>query len=487
MKVPILPSRFENFPSSYSKDSLEILKAFIFRVDSPIKHLKKMFRTMQASNSGSFLVLKGVSGIGKTTFLKTLPLYIDNLQVNSIYNKTSLIDELDKLKGSKTPRIIILENRETFETLSANQLEKEIHKINAFIRSDEGRNTIIVWPCNGEDMATEIIQFAGHIGGSSLFRDDTVLEYFGPSKDKYSSILKNTFEFFNKYDLSDLGFSEDDIEKILYNSKDDYTLGGFFERIRKNIIENIDIIEDFKEAQEIANLIILVIATNNPIDDVRYLTKGNYGEVDFDRLLSSTNANIVRTINNKKTIVSMTSKEMKCKIVNIPYQDVIEILSMKVENIEEGTTKSEINKFNKFIEEDCKLKITSTKKQVDLVMKSNLTKAIKGDCLNKSYSRNKTTEKEDIFSYILELTKDNDALVNRKLCEVLKDQKLINVARVEEPIKSYHEVRSDILCSIPGTYIRVEVMWRKNVTTAEIADYTLKKIYNYCKAMGFIN
>ncbi len=74
-------------------------------------------------------------------------------------------------------------------------------------------------------MTREIIQFSGHVGGSSLFREDTVLEYRGPSRDRFVSILKNTYEFFNKYDISDIGFSDDQLESILNSMSKKCTIG----------------------------------------------------------------------------------------------------------------------------------------------------------------------------------------------------------------------------------------------------------------------
>ena len=141
MEIPRLPSRFENMKlsknGSYTLKELQALKSFIFEDVESIRHIRKMITTMKASNSGAFLVLKGESGSGKTTFLNTLPLYISDLKVQSIYNTQDLNQELEKLVATNKPRILILENRETVEALSSRQLEKEIHLINKFIRDEK--------------------------------------------------------------------------------------------------------------------------------------------------------------------------------------------------------------------------------------------------------------------------------------------------------------------------------------------------------------
>jgi energy-coupling factor transporter ATP-binding protein EcfA2 len=486
MKIPNLPSRFENFKlsqhSSYTQSELERLKAFIFQVEEPTKHIKRMIRTMKASNSGAFMILMGESGIGKTTFLNTLPLYIENLEVRSIYNRKPLDKEIDIIKECNIPRIIILENRETFETLSTNQLEKEIHAINRFIRSDKGLNTVIVWPCNGEDMTREIIQFAGHVGGASLFREDTILEYKGPSRDRFVSILKNTYEFFNKYDISDVGFSDDQIENVLNSMNKKSTIGDFLEKIRTELLNNYNKIVDSKDyVGDLFDLIVCVVASNNPKNEIEYLTKGDYSIVDIDRLFSTTGANIKATIGKHKRICSMVAKEINCKIVSIDWQDALEVLKIKTE-----CKDADIESFNKYIEDKCKLKLGKSNNQLEILRTMNLTSSIKGLPYKRKNSIGNSTGRQDAFNTILELSRTNDSQINKKICEVLKENGFINVGRVENSFGNGYYIRSDMLCSIPGKYIRVEFMWRKIASAADISLYTLNKLYGYCKAMRVV-
>ena len=486
MKIPNLPSRFENFRlsqgSTYTQNELELLKAFIFQIEEPTKHIRKMIRTMKASNSGAFMVLMGESGIGKTTFLNTLPLYIQNLEVRSIYNNNALDEELDNIEEGNNPRIIILENRETFQTLSTNQLEKEIHSINRFIRSDKGRDTIIVWPCNGEEMTKEIIQFAGHVGGASIFRDDTVLEYKGPSRERFIPILKNTYEFFNKYDISEVGFSDEQIGNVLNSMNKECTIGDFLEKIRTELLNDYDRIEDAKDyVGDIFDLIVCVVAGNNPKSEIEYLTKGDYNIIDIDRLYSSTNANIKTTIGKHKRVCSMMAKEINYKIVSIDWQDALEILRIKSESRDE-----DIESFEKYLEDKCKLKLGKSQSQLQTLKTMNLTRSIMGLQYKRKNSFEKSTYKQETFKGILELAKDNDRKINKKICEVMKENDLINVGRVEESFGNAYQARSDMLCSIPGKYIRVEFMWREKASVADISAYVLNKLYVYCQAMRVI-
>lgn len=488
MKIPNLPSRFENFKLnrgfSYTTTELERLKAFVFQMPEATTHIKRMIRTMKASNSGAFMILKGESGIGKTTFLNTLPLYIEKLEVRSIYNrnKNLLSEEFEIIKGTNYPRIIILENRETFETLSSNQLEKEIHTINSFIRSEAGENTIVVWPCNGEEMTKEIIQFAGHIGGSSLFREDTILEYIGLPKNRFIPILKSTYEFFNSYDISDVGFSDEQLEEILNSMKTDSTIGNFLEKVRSELLKDYNIIEDSKDYMgDFFSLIICVIAGNNPSNEIDYLTKGDYSLVDMDRLFSATTGNIKSVIGKNKRICAMVAKEINCKIISINSQDVLDIL-----RIETNNKSSNILEFDKYIEDECKLKLGKSLEQIEILKSMDLISGINGQAYKRKKRKLIPTDSQSEFNTILKLAQTNDRQINNKICEVLKDNNLISVGRVEDSFGNVYQVRSDMLCSIPGKYIRVEFMWRDLASAASISLYSLNKLYGYCQAMGVL-
>ncbi len=484
MTILNLPSRFENFKlnkrASYTSTELERLKAFIFQVEDSIKHIKRMIRTMKASNSGAFMILMGESGMGKTTFLNTLPLYIENLEVIPVYNSSVLTDVLESFDEINSYRIIVLENRETFETLSTNQLEKEIHAINHFIRSEKGRNSIVVWPCNGEEMTKEIIQFAGHVGGSSLFREDTILEYHGPSRNRFIPILKNTFAFFNEYDISDIGFTDDVLTEMLDAMNKRSTIGHFIENIRGEILKLNELIEDSKDyVGELFDLVICVVSGNKNNSDVEYLTKGDYSYVDIDRLFSATDANITKTLGNKKCICSMVSKEINCKVISIDYKDVLDILRLELQ-----TNNDKIKEFDKYLLENTDLKLGKSNAQITLLKNNNLTRAIQGLTYKRTREKNDSAEKKVVFDKILELSKTNDALINRKLAMAMKEYKLVNVARTEDDFGHAFKIRSDINFSIPGNYVRVEMMWRENASAASISAYTLNKIQSYCRAMG---
>ena len=240
------------------------------------------------------------------------------------------------------------------------------------------------------------------------------------------------------------------------------------------MLKNYNTIEDSKDfVGDLFDLIVCVVAGNNPRNEIEYLTKGDYSTIDIDRLFSTTDANIKTIIGKHKCICAMVAKEINCKIISIDWQEVLEILRIKLE-----TKDAIVESFDKYLEDECKLKLGKTKEQMERLRSISLTNSI----LGLPYKRKKvnTTGRQEAFDAILKLSKTNDSQINKKICEALKEDKLIHVGRVEEDFGDIYSVRSDMICSIPGKYVRVEFMWRDTASAANISSYTLEKLYGYC-------
>ncbi len=57
----------------------------------------------------------------------------------------------------------------------------------------------------------------------------------------------------------------------------------------------------------------------------------------------------------------------------------------------------------------------------------------------------------------------------------------------EAKLGETHTLFSDLLCQTARGPIRLEFMWRAEVDRAAIAKYTLEKLVNYGRAIGFLN
>lgn len=68
----MLPDRFEGLEKKENKFDI---KKIIKPVEDGLAKINDLYEEMESSNRGSFLILKGKSGCGKTTFLKTLDIF----------------------------------------------------------------------------------------------------------------------------------------------------------------------------------------------------------------------------------------------------------------------------------------------------------------------------------------------------------------------------------------------------------------------------
>jgi hypothetical protein len=64
--------------------------------------------------------------------------------------------------------------------------------------------------------------------------------------------------------------------------------------------------------------------------------------------------------------------------------------------------------------------------------------------------------------------------------------RLIDSFQIEQDFGAGLKRRTDILAKSKNGQIRLEVMWRKTTSRAEIANYTLTKVANYGRAIGFL-
>ena len=93
----LLPDRFEGLnDTAGNKDVTKI----IVPVQSGIKKIKEYYEEISSSGRGAFLILLGNSGSGKTTFLRTLSIFIKDVEVVTLTNDMNISDEINKISDS---------------------------------------------------------------------------------------------------------------------------------------------------------------------------------------------------------------------------------------------------------------------------------------------------------------------------------------------------------------------------------------------------
>ena len=107
------------------------LDTIVVPVDDALQHVKTVHRDMLAAGRGAFLIVRGASGSGKSTFLRTLNLFLEDVEVFVISRSQPIEAALRAASDTNTSlRIIIIDERETLIQVPQGEIESSIHEIN---------------------------------------------------------------------------------------------------------------------------------------------------------------------------------------------------------------------------------------------------------------------------------------------------------------------------------------------------------------------
>ncbi|HEY9848766.1 MAG TPA: hypothetical protein V6D28_04880 [Leptolyngbyaceae cyanobacterium] len=471
-----VPSRFD----ALERRAKHELKDIIVPVDDALARVKDTYSDIIAAGKGAFWVLRGSSGSGKSTFLHTLNLFLHEVEILSIQADESVPETLKFFKKSnlednsslKKLRIIVIENREALTDFSVDQLEKDLHSINSFIRSHSGERSLIVWPCNADDLEQRLISLAERIGADSLLGiGEPSYRFKGPPKSQYLDIATRTIKTLNdKASLVDLGISEERAITLIQQAD---TIGKYLGLLRQELLNNEKNVEKLFE-QEKCRMWTVVIAGNNPKEEVTALTHGGYSNADISCLMVSTKANIVQDLKKYSDKVGILGTVLDAQIVYLPIATARAI----VIKYADPDLQEKMKQAGMFIRHDSKA--------LERLMSSQLAKAFKTE--PKGFERNNIPNLSSKlpFEKLLEISQKNDELLNRAIGEALKACGLASAYKTEVELRGIINIRSDLLCKTDSGLVRLEIMWTKWARRADIANYVLKKLQSYGKAIGLL-
>jgi DNA (cytosine-5)-methyltransferase 1 len=212
-------------------------------------------------------------------------------------NDTAVAEGLVNLKSihfQKAYQIIVIEGREALTDFSKEQLERDIHSINNFIRSSYGRSSLIVWTCNTEELQNILIQLANNIGADSLLGvGEPVYSFTGPPSSNYINIANRTIATLNEgASLIDLGISEELSQQLVSRAN---TIGHYLNLLRQELRKNEKTVKALLD-KELCRMWVVVITGNDREDFVTSLTRGRASTADIERLIVATEANVVQEL-----------------------------------------------------------------------------------------------------------------------------------------------------------------------------------------------
>ncbi|GAA4714547.1 hypothetical protein GCM10023215_67160 [Pseudonocardia yuanmonensis] len=464
-----VPDRFEALRDSESST----LRTIIVPVPDSLNAIDDLFDDMRAARRGGFLILRGETGSGKSTFLDTVGLFRQGVTTERIPAGRDLTVELKQVGPTSTPRILVMETREALGIVSAESVESDMHAINAFLRSADGTDTLVVWPTNTDNLTELLVKIAKELGGEALFGPgEEVLRFSGPAQSEFRIIAEKTVGALNDgATLDALGISEERAEEL---SGEAETIGRYLALVRKTLTQNQKRVRALLPVERF-RMWVVVITGNDSEGDVAALTRGAFGTTDVSRAMSSTGANIVEELKKYPDQVGILGTVLDSKIIHI---DVLTALA--VARLYGDTALHDLMRAQN-------MTVKPSASDKGRIESSELGLLLGG----KSLATRKRGPKpgsgtQTAFANLAKIAQSDDGALNRAIAAGLVATGLIKSFETEKSLGTSLTYYSDIYAELDGGPIRLEVMWRLKAGRADIANYTLGKLGSYGRAIGLL-
>ncbi len=372
-------------------------------------------------------------------------------------------------------RLFVLEGRESVDHVSDVELGQLLHQINQRLRAASHSDVVVAWPCNSSTLAARIATIASQIGGSALMDDEIGRHHFrGPDKSEFRQIASNTLSFLNEgADLIDLGLDEFAFVDILNRS---VSIGDLFTKIVREVSRRRAALTKLANVER-HRVWVVVAAGSQPEKDVSGLTRGSFGACDIQRLCNSTQANIVARVKEYPEKLGLLASYFDAKITFVP---VVTLLSVVRAFADETLTE-------RLREAGTRVTIADKPDAIRRLTESQIATLIRGEQIGLLTSGQPIgTDTKRAFQVLTSLASQNDIPLNRAFAEGLKASGLISDYTLEADFGHGLSRRTDISAITKAGSIRLEMMWRRETSKADMANYTLTKLFNYGKALGFL-
>lgn len=467
-----VPDRFD----ALKRRAAAQLKEIVVPVDAGLDQIQSLVRDMAAAGRGGFLILRGDSGSGKSTFLSTLDLFLDEVEVAALTAEHTVKEVLESIGQPKRRlRVIVLEGRDALRDVDPRTLEAAIHAINAFIRGAAGERTLIVWPVNADDLEARLVETAQRVGADSLLGvGEPSYRFSGPPQSQYLDVASKTVAALNQgASLADLGISDERANALATQAG---TIGQFLGLIRSSLLELQGQLDTLLK-KERCRLWIVVASANDTEGDIAGLTRGASSAVDIERLMSATEANVVQELKRFPDKLGILGSVLDAKLLLLPPVTALAIARDFADD--KLSALMTANGLSTARQNDAQSRLEST----------DLAKALKGETMGtRTRGPKPGTNTVDAFKKLAEIASKNDVALNRSLGKVLTAAQLITKYELEKDLGTGLKRKTDLFCETTEFgVVRLELMWRSKSGRAGIANYTLGKLYNYGRAIGFLD
>ncbi|HEY0739298.1 MAG TPA: hypothetical protein VGD69_30530 [Herpetosiphonaceae bacterium] len=237
-----LPTRWEQLQPRLEGNEVS-LRTIIKPVYEAINVIRDIIEYLRTTDGCQVLVIRADTGSGKTTFLNTLPHYMQDVEFSAQTIDLQTLDEEEFGKqlwntftSSDKLNLIILEGREKPESISDRYIQIVLANINRFARTRRVPMLIVI-PTIEDQVARSWCEHGTRVGDlipqQKLYGGSQWYNYPGVPKDKYIEIAEETVRTLNSpYSLVEFGVSADEIRSWVDTAP---TIGRFMEILANRI------------------------------------------------------------------------------------------------------------------------------------------------------------------------------------------------------------------------------------------------------------
>ncbi len=282
----LLPKRWE-FLLEKANDIQIDPSLVVERVDDAANQVDRLLRRVRTGGGGLIEVFYGLSGSGKTTFLKTLSRFFQKINVKSfpsdskITNLPEFVRE-EYIASDSRDRIILIERRDNPSKEDLNFVEEMFSSLLETFREKYGK-VLIIWPITNFESARQVSQTAWQVGRDSMV--DSVsrgqFHFKGIPSDRYYDLADNTSRTLSGDGLEAFGITKIDADQSLPGCQ---TISDYYANLDELADKNRDEIWSVLKEKTLAKLWVVL-----PGDDLKAvnatasaLTQGTKNKIDID-------------------------------------------------------------------------------------------------------------------------------------------------------------------------------------------------------------
>lgn len=228
-----LPKRWELLEQRAQAAGLDT-GLFVERVDSAANRIDYLLQRVKTGGGGLFEVFYGLSGSGKTTFLKTLPKHFQQVRVSS-FPKDKALSELPTflhdmyVPGETSARIILVERRDNPSPQDMQSLSETFAELLEVFRDPKGA-ALVLWPVTREPSAHKIAEEAWITGRDSMTdtRSKGFYNFTGLPKERFYAVADATTRNLTGDGLETFGVTPEVARELLAGAE---TIADFFNSV----------------------------------------------------------------------------------------------------------------------------------------------------------------------------------------------------------------------------------------------------------------